>query len=504
MSRSNLLGKLNLVSRKWMMLTASAVVALGVVWLLTASRSSAQEGERRPLSTNGQPVSVTLAHATRERVPIWYEATGTVRPQFEADLASKVMGRIIRLDVREGDTVRAGQLVAWLDSRDLNAAVAQAGAGARAARVGADTAVVAAKMERSSSEARIAAARALVRQSEAAVAAARARLDMVKTGPRRQERAQAALAVAQAKAAMELAEADYERMASLLSEGAVSKQQADAARTQRDVARAKHAAAVEALNMAEEGSREEDIRSAEEGLRQAEAALDAARQGLRQAEAAALMADVREREIQGAKAQVSQATAALELARTTREYAVLHAPFAGIVARRMADPGDMATPGMPLLCIQGGSLRMEAVVPETVLKSVRVGQYVEVQLDAYGGRLVRGPVVEMSPQGDPASHTFLVRVELPRTSGAMAGMFGRVRIATGEERKLTVPLEAVRDRDGIRYVYTLHEPDQVRMRLVTVGAVFGARVVILSGLREGERVAVSPIAGLYDGAKVRF
>lgn len=382
--------------RLWL-LPATAVLALGVALWVIAVRSRADRASEDRSPAEDAPIAVQSAVVQYERTPVWYEATGTVRPQFETQLAAKVMGRIVRLEVREGDRVTAGQPLVWLDSRDLRAAVSQAAAGARAARVGVDAASTAARMERSSSAARIDAARALVKQSEAAVAAARSRLDLVRNGPRRQERAQAALAVAQAKAALDLAEADYQRMRTLHTEGAVSKQQLDAARTQWEVARARHAAAVEAASMAEEGSREEDIRAAEEGLRQAQAALDAAREGLRQAEAAALMADVRDQEVRSAREQARQAEAALRLAQTTQDHSILQAPYDGVVARRLADPGNMANPGVPLLTIQGGALRVEAVVPESVLRHVAIGGPASVRLDALGDREISGRVVEISP-----------------------------------------------------------------------------------------------------------
>jgi len=488
---------------RWTLVALGALL-VGATVISIVRRSEAHEEPNTEVGRASEPIPVSVETVRRETVPAFYEATGVVRSEFETELAAKVMSRITRMDVREGDRVAAGQPLVWLDARDLRAAVDQARAGERAARVGVDAAVVTARMERSSSQARVEAARALVRQSEAAVASARARLDLVKSGPRKQERAQAALGVAQAKAALELAEADFARMSLLHEDGAVSRQQLDAARTQRDVARARYEAALETQSMAEEGSRQEDIRAAEEGLRQAEAALDAARQGLRQAEAAALMADVRDQEIRSARAQVSQAVAAARLARTTEGYTVLYAPYDGVVTRRMADPGDMANPGVPLLALEGGALRIEAVVPESVLAHVHKSDVVEVELDAMAGRLLTGKVVEITPQGDPASHTFTVRAEITRSSGALSGMFGRVRIVTGGQEQLTIPAASVRSRDGLSFAFVIADRGSVTLRLVTTGTARNGRVVVLSGLREGERVVVRPPSGLQDGSKVRF
>lgn len=497
-------GRVLASGKLWVGLAASLSALAAAGWMVVARRSAASDNEARPQRQSEGARAVSTDVAGRVSAPVWIETTGSVRPELEASLAAKVMGRVVRLDVREGDAVVQGQPLVWLDSRDLRAAVQQAGAGASAARAGVSAALVAERMETSSSQARIAAAKALVAQAEASVSSARARLDLVRNGPRKQERAQAALAVAQAKADLELAEADHDRMSALLADGAVSRQQMDAARTRRDVARARHAAAVEARSMSDEGSRQEDVRSAEEGFRQSQAALDAARQGLRQAEAAALMAKVRAEEVRGARAQVSQANAALHMARTTEDYAVVRAPFAGVVARRLADPGAMATPGMPLLVVQGGSLRLEAVVPESALDAARRGARAEVRLDAVAHTTMDGVVVESAPQGDPTSHTFIARIRLPQTPIARAGMFGRARFVTRRESALAVASSAVWEREGLHYVFVVSPDRRAQVRLITVGRELAGRTTVLSGLSDGERVVVGDRAGLSDGEKVRF
>jgi len=488
-----------------------AVAALIVVGLIAGigfigrqfahqQAASAQDaGESLPaVVASDEAVQVIAAAPTF--TPRWLEATGTVRAELEAAVGTKVMGRITGVLAREGDRVRRGQPLIRLDARDLDAAVAQADANVRAAGVGYDSARVVAAMEDATSRARIVEAEAQVRQSEAALQTAQAKLDLVMTGPRKQERAQASLAVLQAKSGMELAANNLRRMESLVNEGAISRQQYETTKTQYEVAKAQYETAQQAQSLTEEGSRTEEIRAAQEGVRQAQAALAQARAGLKQAQAAALQVNVRRQEIRAAQARIGQSQAALRIARVTRDYATIAAPFNGIVTARLADPGAIAAPGAPLLKVQGGAIRLEAVVPESALKAVRHGGSVPVRLDALNGREITGKVVEIAPQGDPASHTFVVKIDLPAGSGARAGMFGRARFAIGRERRLLVPAAAVWEREGLHYLYVLDEEGTIRLRMVTVGEPVGSRIPVLSGLNEGERIVAAGREKVADGS----
>lgn len=484
---------------------AIAVLGVFIIGVSIAVGGTSQRGghrQERPVEAAWEAVQAPILQLTQSDVPQWLEATGTVRAQWESAIASKVMGRIVAILAREGDIVRRGQTLVELDARDLEAAIAQSEANLRAATVSFENARIAAKMGASLSAARIAEAQAGVNRSEAALKAARARLDLVLSGPRPQERAQAKLAVEQAKSNMELAESNLARMRSLLAEGAISQQQYDTAKTACEVATAQYMNAKQAQSLADEGSRAEEIRAAQESVRQAQAQVAQAHAALKQAQAAALQADVRRQEIRGAAAQIGQARAGLQMSRVTRSYTRLSAAFDGIITERLTDPGSMATPGVPLLKVQGGQLRLEAVVPESVLSAVQLGLSVPVQLDALGGRELAGKVIEIAPAGDPASHTFVVKVALPPGSGARAGMFGRARFRTGVERRLLVPASAVWEREGLHYVFTVDDTNTARLRLVTVGEALGDRVPILSGLKSGERIVAAGHERITDGTSV--
>jgi RND family efflux transporter MFP subunit len=202
-----------------------------------------------------------------------------------------------------------------------------------------------------------------------------------------------------------------------------------------------------------------------------------------------------------AEARRGEAEAELAAARVTVGYATLAAPFAGLVTERKADPGSLATPGAPLLMLEReGNLRLEASIDESRLGLVRIGESVEVEIDALN-RTVNGRVAETVPSIDAATRSFTAKIDLPDVAGLRAGMFGRAAFAEGKREALLVPQSAVLERGQIRSVYVL-EGDTARLRLVTLGDPRDNRREILSGLTAGEKIIVAPSPLVSDGHRV--
>lgn len=481
----------------------SPALLVGICWRFlpmnaNQALSSPQSGSRH----NAQAVTVVLRSAAPTVIPQWIEVTGVVQAELDAPIAGKVMGRVQNILVKAGDRVHRNQPLVTLDAQDLEATVAQANANLRASHISYANARVVARMESALSAARIEEAHASVAQSEAALQAAKSKLDLVQAGPRRQEREQATLAVAQARSNLALAESNLRRMAALYEEGAISAQQNEQYRTQYEVAKAQYQTAQQSRSIAEEGSRAEDVQEAQQAVSQAQASVQEARARLNSAQASALQAKVRQQEIQSAQAQIGQSQASLRLAQITRSYATINAPFDGIVTLRLADPGVMASPNVPLLQIQGGVLRLEAVVPESALSSIHKGAPVPVHFDALRDGAFTGRVIEIAPQGDTSSHTFVVKINLPSACGVSAGMFGRARFAIGTETRLLVPRPALFEREGLDYLYVVDPAHVAHLRMVTTGGRTGESVVILSGLNPGERIVITGQEHLTEGTPI--
>jgi len=209
--------------------------------------------------------------------------------------------------------------------------------------------------------------------------------------------------------------------------------------------------------------------------------------------------------VRSRRAQVDSKMAVVEqevrAAGIMRDYAKLAAPFSGVVITRSVEPGNLATPGAPLLTIeQDGLYRLEVSVDESKLASVGVGHAVEVAIDA-SGRKLNARVSEIVPSVDAASRTYVVKVDLPATPQLRTGMFGRANFPIGAQKVVAVPLTAVVERGQLQSIFVVEE-GAARTRLVNTGRRSDNAVEVLSGLNEGERVVVPVPAGLQDGTRV--
>ncbi len=184
-------------------------------------------------------------------------------------------------------------------------------------------------------------------------------------------------------------------------------------------------------------------------------------------------------------------------------YTVVKAPFDGVITEKKVEAGELASPGQPLLKMEDPRrLRLEATVAEGDLKSVSNGDTISVVIDALGENVLIGKVSQILPAGDPHTHTFMVKVDLPNTPGLRTGMFGRFQLDKGATPTILVPLTAVVERGELTSLYSVGADHVARLRWVKLGRRFDQQVEILSGLNEGERVLTDGSRGV-DGATVQ-
>ncbi len=185
--------------------------------------------------------------------------------------------------------------------------------------------------------------------------------------------------------------------------------------------------------------------------------------------------------LERANAAVNRVAKEVEEARIGLSYTRITAPEAGQVIKRTIEPGDIALPGRSLLIMQtGGTLRLEAHVPESYISRVRVGQHLEVSVPALGEPL-KGKVEEIVPSADPQTRTFLVKVTLKAVLDLYSGMFGRLQIPVGESAVVLAPKDAINRVGQLEMVLIKHK-DGPRCVYVTTGRRRGSNVEILSGL----------------------
>lgn len=474
----------------------------GATFGLTLTACSPSEAHKRQ-ATAPTTVQATVMTVGERPVDQTTLVPGTVKALLNATVASKVLGRVTSVAVREGDRIALGQCLVSIDSRELQAAVNMAEANHKASVVGLGSAKAAAVMEDKTSKARIAQAESQIQQAQAALSAAEARRDLVLAGPRTQDVAQSHIAVVQAESDLNLAKKDLDRATRLLELGAIAGRDLDVVQNRYDLAKGQYDRAVQAENAAREGSRSQEIRIAQEAVGQAKASLKQAQAGLVQAKAAAMQVDVRRKDVELANAQISQSAAAAQSARVSLSYGKVFAPFSGRVVGRMVDPGAMASPGGPLLLVEGGEYRFEAVVPEKLTGFVAKGDTVQVSIDALGKKRIPARIVEIVPQGDPNSHSFVVKASLGSVEGIKSGMFGKARLLLDASDRIVIPESAIWERDGLEYVFALDDDNIARLRIVTTGEAMAGTVEVLSGLGKGDKIVTGDRSRVADGVRIK-
>lgn len=207
---------------------------------------------------------------------------------------------------------------------------------------------------------------------------------------------------------------------------------------------------------------------------------------------------VTQAEYDAVEARQRVAEAAVIEAETMLSYAKIVAPADLVVARKLAEVGDLATPGRPLLELEDPSaLRLEADVPEALIGRIQQGARLPVTA-ATANQPIDGTVIEVAPSADAASRTFRVKLDLPATSGLRSGQFGRVAVPLEAAATLRVPATAVVTRGQMEIVFVATN-QTAHLRLVKTGRRLGDRVELVSGLSAGERIVVESAAPLCDG-----
>ena len=240
--------------------------------------------------------------------------------------------------------------------------------------------------------------------------------------------------------------------------------------------------------------------SPEAGLAQARAGLDLASRTLRRMERLYADSAVPEAQLDAARAAHAQAEGQARAAEVEVGYAGLHAPFAGGVTARLAEPGDLAAPGQPLLVIEDAGAREIVVgVPDDLLGGIRVGLVVPTRIGA-GEQRVDARVSAVVPFSDPGSRTAEVRLTAP--AGLPSGASAVAEFAVGSAGGLRVPAGALLRRGQLVGVFLFAADSTVRLRWIRIGRSEGGAVEVLAGLEDGDLVALRPDS-LRDGARAR-
>lgn len=482
--------------------------------------------------------------------------TGSVVAYNDVEIYPRVTGWLLEVNVYPGDWVRKGQVIGRLDSAELSSRLKEA----FFARQAAEREYHISREERrqaiaqkQAAEARVKGLRGALRDAQAQLTAAEAMREQTE---REVEAAQDGLANAEANVTAAEAEVDYwsreiERMEKLYAAKAVSREEYDREKAQAKAAQAKFAQAQAAVRekQAMLEAAKSRLRQASANVTSAQARLDQVRADLQaaQAELAAANANVElnVHHTMHKAANLQQAEAQERTARIVRGYTELRATEEGVVTERLVSPGTLVEPGMAILRIQRiDKVRLQAHVAEADVEGIRVGNRVTVTTLKDASFRFQTRVTALFNAADPKSRTVIVEALTPNFDRRLLpGQYVVMEIAKGEPRlEITVPLSAIRrDADQkpfvwvvvpgaqegkVIYICVMHpeiksdkpgkcpncgmnlEPEKkggkwvVHRVEVTLGAEDGKRIVVKSGLKEGDEVIYQGHEYLKEGDPV--
>ena len=203
-----------------------------------------------------------------------------------------------------------------------------------------------------------------------------------------------------------------------------------------------------------------------------------------------------------ASIQASQAT--MNLADRQLRDTDIRAPFDGYVERRLVNLGELVKSQMPVMAVvRLDPLKVVAEIPEKMAPWISDGRPVELHVDAYRDRTFTGKVTRISPAVNTGTRAFPFEALVPNTDAVLKpGTFARVHVESGKvDDVLTLPYVALQYRYGVNRVFVVNG-DRLAMRELQVGERLGDRIEIVSGVKEGEQVAVTDVDTLADGALV--
>jgi RND family efflux transporter MFP subunit len=382
---------------------ATAVAAAGC-----GTESTTVKAEAKP-----EPLAIEVARVESRPIDRYLKVTGSLLADEQAEVSAEAPGRVIATPVERGTRVAQGAVLARIAQTETSAQLLEA---------------------------------------EANAAQIEARLGLGDGPPFDPSHVPD---VMQAKASLDLAEAEFGRIKSLLDQKVVSQSEYDQRRSQVDAARQQFQVA---RNVAEQSYR----------------SLEAAR-------------------------------ARVALARKAQADTTIRAPFSGIVAERLVSIGDYVTRGARVATVvRVDPMRIELTVPEQAVSLVKVGQPVRIAVDAYPGDTFDATVRYVSPSLRADQRALTVEAVAQNRDGRLKpGLFATASIRQPVSAPaLLVPASAVETISGTARVYVIKD-GKADERIVTIGDAVGDRVEITSGITNGETVAAAPKGHLTDGIPVR-
>ncbi|GEM_PF-3720535 len=425
--------------------------------------------------------------------PVEVRFTAMVMPEEILKVSPQLPGKVVNVKVKEGDFVKAGDLLMKLDDEELKLSKEQAVKAHESVQTRKKQLLVASEIEEKSLELGIA-------QAQEALNQVKAKAKMIETGARPQERKQLQALVDMSKVRLESTKRELDRMGSLLQSEVIPKQSFEQVEDGHKVAEAQYRQALEQLHLLNLGARSEDRDAIESAVRQTEIAVEMARIAARRVETTKI-------ELEALELSAQQAAVAVEMAELALGWTELRAPAEGRVEQVLVEEGAVVGAGIPAFVVmQRGKTEIQVLLREEERLMVKNGAPAEVSFDALPGE---GPfpakVHRIAEAADSATGLFpvLLMGDEALHKRLSPGMFVRGRLVVGQKpNALVVPASAVLRNEGKKVCY-VEENGKAGKRYVETGQRYPDRVEVVSGLAVGERLIIQGHLGLVEGAAVR-
>jgi RND family efflux transporter MFP subunit len=207
-----------------------------------------------------------------------------------------------------------------------------------------------------------------------------------------------------------------------------------------------------------------------------------------------------------AESRVKAASQAKKEVESQFAYTNIKAPISGVVVQKMANEGDLASPGMPLLKIESNrNLKVVARIPESQIASIKIGDQAKIEIKAINKSL-EAFVDEIAPSASFTGGQYLIKLKLMEQQESLfSGMFATVYLKSKEEKTeniFMIPKSAIVQQGQLSGVYTVNDENKALLRWLRLGRTSGNMVEVLAGLSPDEQYIASSTGKLYNGVPV--
>lgn len=403
-------------------------------------------------------VSVETQEVKPSSIEEYKEVSSKVSAESEIAIMPKVTGIVSKVNVKVGDKVKKGDILFEIDPKDINLQVETA--------------------------------RASVVTANASVVAAQAGLDSARAAKELSTGSSVDTQIATQKSSLANLQIQYEDLAEQVASyeiiyetGGVSKKELDNMKSQLSTLENQLKLAKDNLDILQQKTVQEKEQSAQASIKQAEA-------GVNQA-----------------KAGVSQAEVALQNAMNQLTYTKVKAEVDGIVSQCPVSVGAMISPQSPALTLVDiDTVKIKFDVADDIINKVSVGDKVYTTVDSLPDKKFEGVVASIAPAANSQTMLYPIEVYIKNTDHLLKpGMFATSKLVLDKKGNIiTIPLNAVIEKGGEKYVYIVDEKDRAHKIAVEVGIEGEKEIEIISGLNPKDQVVVRGQDYIKDGSEVNI